>query len=143
MNLIATLILTLSDAFWYGYCYEKRGWFKSWLFKEYPFKGETWVPFYRVFIQWHLDGWAIYLVYHYCGIWALILMLLSWFCQIKEGGYYIILGQWKNLKNGDNMYWLNRIYFSQWWFYENNFKVKYFAWSLIVGLAFLITSNFI
>jgi hypothetical protein len=140
LNIYLTIILIISDAFCYGFCYEKKGWFKGWLFKEWkpPWSEHTMVPFYRLFFQWPLDILALYLVMYgamfpppapLCeGEYIRTIgMLIAWYLMIKEGGYYLVLGQWQGLVRNEtyyefpnwqrifsntNTYWLTRWYFA-------------------------------
>lgn len=141
---ILTIILSLSDAFWYGYCYEKKGWFKTWLFWEWAVMGEKWVPFYRLGIQWPLDIIVLWVVYDYCGFWGVLLMVIAWYLMVKEMNYYLVLGQWKVLKRlettKEHVYWLDRLWFSGAWVFIDGFTVKRFVYSYIAGLVMLALS---
>lgn len=157
LNIIVTALLILSDASFYGYAYEIKHWFKSWLFWEWkpgtkllwliPNKDDkTYVPYYRLFIQWPLDGLALYLVWGQ-GFLPFFGMILAWACMVKEGGFYLVLGQWGGLKKDEaenkDMWWLKRAYFTGSFLFTDRFSVKKFAWSCIIGLAILVISNFI
>ena len=141
---ILTIILSLSDAFWYGWVNEKKGWLKNSLFKGWPMFGETWLPFYRLLVQWPLDISAVWIVYDALGFWSVLLMILSWYFMVKEMNYYLILGEWNVLKRFEkenvNVYWLDRLYFSGSLFFAAGFTVKNFVISYIIGLGLLILS---
>jgi hypothetical protein len=140
-----TLVLSASDAFWYGFCHEIKRWFGKSIFKEYQMQGETWVPFYRLFIQWPLDIAAVSAVYLTGGFWATLWMLGAWYFMNKEMNYYLALGQWKELrryeKEGINVYWLDRLYFSGSMFFIGGFTVKGFVTSYIISWVCLAVSE--
>lgn len=142
---ILTILLSSSDAFWYGWVHEIKGWLKNSLFREWPFNGEKWVPFYRLLIQWPLDIAALWIVYDNCGIWVAVFMLLAWGFMNKEMNYYLILGQWSELQRYERekvkVYWLDsRIYFSGYIFFIDGFTVKRFVWSYALSWLFLAVS---
>lgn len=141
---IFTIMLSLSDAFWYGWVHEIKGWLKGSLFLEWPMFGEKWVPFYRLLIQWPLDIAAVWLVYDALGFWSALLMVLSWYFMIKEMNYYLILGQLNELKRFEKekvkVYWLDRLYFSGALFFVDGFTVRNFIISYAISWLFLIIS---
>ena len=143
LPIMVTIALSLSDAIIFGWVHEIKKWLSNSLFKGYPMYGEMWYPYYRIY-QWSLDLIAIYLVYVNCGFWATLLMLMAWFFMNKEMNYYLILGQWKELKRYEkeqlHVYWLDRIYFSGSFFFIDGFTVKSFIISYIVSWLFLIGS---
>ena len=143
-NIYLTLLLIFSDAFFYGYCHEIKGWFKKTLFREWKPSwtepDEVYVPYYRA-LQWSLDVLALYLVW-ITGWIPFAGMLLSWYFLTKEGGFYLVLGQWSSQEEHKRKYWLQRGYFSGFWLFVNNsFTKEKFAWSCLTGLFFLIISN--
>lgn len=189
--MLFTILLILTDAFFYGYCYEHRlkgdknpvGIFNNkfssslyeflnplvyFLFREYPFRGNIYVPFYRLLIQWPLDLLALwYLWVHGTGIivWDIYLgthqfwgMVLAIYFMLKEYGYYAVLDQTelldeaeekakiiprKNIFSAGYTYWLERIYFAGAWLFMPYFKKERFEFSAIIGYIFLSFSNFI
>ena len=167
LNVIVTLILILSDSFWYGYVYEIKGWLKRSLFKVWKPGKEPYVPFYRLLVQWPLDLIALYLVWLQ-GWKPFIGMLIAWYLMIKEGGYYVVLGQWGMIDSyskliakqssieNENTYWLKRFFFAGKWIFptykfdmvaftitDYGFRRTSFGWSCIFGLIILLLSNFI
>lgn len=190
MNLVLVIILILTDAFFYGYCYEHRikggkhsiGIFGGriskilynifnpliyFLFKEYPFRGNIYVPFYRLLVQWPLDILVLWLLWFngtgivirdiYIGTFQFYGMLLAIYFMIKEYGYYLVLDQLKlakkeyvekarlqprkNIFSFGYTYWLERIYFSGAWLFMPYFNYKKFKISALIGLIILIISN--
>jgi len=191
MNLLLVIILILTDAFFYGYCYEHKikgskhsiGIFGGkisnslynlfnpliyLLFREYPFRGNTYVPFYRLLVQWPLDILALlYLWYngseisffgYYAGTFQFYGMVLAIYFEFKEYGYYVVLDQLKHVKKEFEVkardiprknifsfgytYWLERIYFSGAWLFMPYFSYNKFESSALGGLIILILSNF-
>jgi hypothetical protein len=161
MNLIFVFISTFLDAYLYGYCYENQikkennpaGIFSGkisaslynlfkpvikFLFIEWkPFK-ESWVPFYRVLIQWQIDFWGLYFTYKITGIVPFIGSLIAIFLCEKEFGFYKLLGQIDLTKTYTNPYWLKRPYFIFGWVeYDPILFDKCFKW----GFWILIASN--
>lgn len=201
MNLLLAIILIFSDSFFYGYCYEYRlarekgnkteneiGIFKhhifaflynilhpviKFLFWELPFRANTYVPLYRLLIQWPLDLLALWYLWnphlgsetgltvfgYYAGTWEFWGFLLFIYALGKEFGYYCFMGQIpslkttyeeeskkmprKNIFSFGYTYWLERIYFAGAWLFMPYYTYKKFLWSSVVGLFCLIVSNFI
>jgi hypothetical protein len=133
--------LAILDGFFFGYCYENKQWFKTWLFKEFQFKGITIVPFYRL-LQGTLDIIAIYLTYDWFGLWNTLAMLVAWYLMFKEYAYYIFMNQLRYLEIFEeenlNVYWLKRFYFSGWFLFKDKFTVKKFQLSFILSVIILI-----
>lgn len=142
----ALILLALTDAILYGYFYAKKGNTLGFLFWELQYKGHTVVPVYRI-LQGLLDITAMYLVYTYSGLIPLIGFIVAWYLMLKEYLYYIFMWQWQELLNYEtdveDVYWLERVYFSGYWLFRNGFKFWRFTVSAVVGLGILIISNYI
>lgn len=116
---------------------------KYFIFLILPFRGEKWVPVYRLLIQWPLDGAALYFAYKY-SIFTFIGMLIAIFLVVKERGFYFELGQGEIIKgysdkdpSKEKPYWLERFYFV---FCYVEYSPERFDRFAIIGSIILILS---
>lgn len=201
MNVFLSIILAFTDAFFYGYCYEYRiarekgedpkteiGIFDNHFFAflynsthllvklfflEFQFRGKTYVPLYRLFIQWPLDGLALWYLWNphwgaeeglrlfgiYLGTWEFWGFLMFIYAMGKELGYYLFMGQWKliakeyeeksrlhprtKILKAGYTYWLERLYFAGAWLFIPYYSFKKFYWSVLIGFTLMCISNFL
>jgi len=167
MNFAAVAVLILVDAWSYGFVLEhvilRKGYnvgifgfrifdwlvdrsFGFWIWlMDAGISGEPVI--YRIFQKMLEVGVVVWVYFNY-GWFAAGGILWAFYWELNEYGYYVILGQVKQVVKGyeefpGKLNWLIRFYQSGYWIFRREFTEKKFRYSAIVGLVGLIISNLI
>lgn len=137
MNVLLIIILFVLDAVIYP---KKR---LNWLFFKwnFPVWGNTVYPVYRIF-QGILDVLSCYYIYTESrSVFPLIGYLIAWYFRTKEVGFYLVLGQIKEVEKYVNPYWLDRPWFIGYFTDRKEFHPIAFIIIGVIGFMIAILSN--
>lgn len=144
-NALAVLILGTIDMFFHGYCLKIKDWKLGIIFWTLEYKGMEIYPVYRT-MEFLLNVYALYLVYQWSGIYALLGMLLAFYFHVKDVVYYIELGKIQEVidmeKTDTKTYWLTHFFQAGYWLFRKGFKAVPFFVSALIGLVISILSNY-